>query len=171
MVQTATFEQELKSYKTNQLAATHVIQIVNNLWVNSGVELVLFRNQLIDKRGSLILRLHQQTESLTTDPVQIEESLAIAFCIQDMELPPARIDIGTLALQARGKDENEPLLEFVRKRLASVIHHPNSKPKDVVLYGFGRIGRLLAREIISNSAGTDHLRLRAVVTRDIVNYE
>jgi glyceraldehyde 3-phosphate dehydrogenase len=33
------------------------------------------------------------------------------------------------------------------------------------LYGFGRIGRLLARELMSKT-GKGELRLRAIVTRD-----
>ena len=40
---------------------------------------------------------------------------------------------------------------------------PNLVPKDVVLYGFGRIGRLAARELIKNTAKGQQLRLRAIV--------
>ena len=35
-----------------------------------------------------------------------------------------------------------------------------------MLYGFGRIGRLLAREIMSKIGKGQQLRLRAIVTRD-----
>jgi glyceraldehyde 3-phosphate dehydrogenase len=38
-------------------------------------------------------------------------------------------------------------------------------PKDVILYGFGRIGRLAARELISQAGKGEQLRLRAIVTR------
>ncbi len=38
-------------------------------------------------------------------------------------------------------------------------------PKDVVLYGFGRIGRLAARELIGQAGKGEQLRLRAIVTR------
>ena len=40
------------------------------------------------------------------------------------------------------------------------------QPKDVVLYGFGRIGRIAARELISQAGKGQQLRLRAIVTRD-----
>lgn len=169
MGQMATFEQEIKSYKSKQLAAANLIEIISNLWINHGIELVLFRNQLIDRRGSLVLRLHQQTKTLMSSEIPIEETLAIAQCIQDMTLPLARIDIGTLALQARNKEPNDSLLFFVQKRLAPIIHHPSFSPKDVVLYGFGRIGRLLTREIINHTVGGSLLRLRAIVTRDRIN--
>ncbi len=45
-------------------------------------------------------------------------------------------------------------------------HLKDIKPKDVVLYGFGRIGRLLAREMMSKIGKGQQLRLRAIVTRD-----
>lgn len=43
------------------------------------------------------------------------------------------------------------------------------QPRDIVLYGFGRIGRLLARELISKVGGGKQLRLRAIVTRDSID--
>jgi len=40
-----------------------------------------------------------------------------------------------------------------------------SGPRDVVLYGFGRIGRLAARELIKQAGKGQQLRLKAIVTR------
>ena len=37
--------------------------------------------------------------------------------------------------------------------------------KDVVLFGFGRIGRLVARELIAQEGSGQQLRLRAIVAR------
>ena len=42
---------------------------------------------------------------------------------------------------------------------------PIPEPQDVVLYGFGRIGRLLARLLIEKTGSGDMLRLRAIVVR------
>ena len=39
-------------------------------------------------------------------------------------------------------------------------------PRDVVLYGFGRIGRLVMRELIAQAGKGEQLRLRAIVTRN-----
>src|SRR5690606_16931494 len=38
------------------------------------------------------------------------------------------------------------------------------RPKDVILYGFGRIGRIAARELIKQAGKEQQLRLRAIVT-------
>ena len=57
---------------------------------------------------------------------------------------------------------------FVTDKLSSFLNGDANdlRPKDVVLYGFGRIGRLVARELIIQDGAGDQLRLRAIVTRN-----
>ena len=58
--------------------------------------------------------------------------------------------------------------DFVRDELAGVATGKGSirpSPQDVVLYGFGRIGRLVARILAGKTGGGDNLRLRAIVVR------
>ncbi|WP_395059593.1 glyceraldehyde-3-phosphate dehydrogenase, partial [Flavobacterium sp.] len=55
---------------------------------------------------------------------------------------------------------------FVIDKLKDAKNTEDIHPKDVVLYGFGRIGRLLARELMSKMGKGNQLRLRAIVTRD-----
>ena len=63
----------------------------------------------------------------------------------------------------------EDKVAYVKNKLkgATVVKH--IKPKDVVLYGFGRIGRLLARELMTKMGKGSQLRLRAIVTRGEIN--
>jgi len=167
MVQSSTFENQIKSYKVKQNACVKLIQVVSDLWFNQSIELVLFRNQLIDRRVSFILNLHQKTKELAEKEISIEETLQIAEIIQTLELTPSRIDIGKLALEVRKQNvQLEDLEAFLSKELAPAHQHQTFEPRDVVLYGFGRIGRLLARELISKAAAGRQLRLRAIVTRD-----
>jgi glyceraldehyde 3-phosphate dehydrogenase len=54
----------------------------------------------------------------------------------------------------------------VKKLLKSLASSSGARTgTDVVLYGFGRIGRLLARILIEKTGGGDGLRLRAIVVR------
>ena len=60
------------------------------------------------------------------------------------------------------------LEDFLRAELAEVVGKRGGDDRtstDVVLYGFGRIGRLLARILIEKAGGGDGLRLRAIVVR------
>ena len=54
--------------------------------------------------------------------------------------------------------------EICLNKLEGARYGNGFKPKDVVLYGFGRIGRLLARELMSEPVKGVQMRLRAIVT-------
>lgn len=167
MVQKHTFELDIKSYQHKQSAAVKLIQVVNSLWFSNSIELIFFRKQLFDRPVSTVLNLHQQSSSLATPAISIFETLRVAEAMQHLNQPPSRIDIGTLALKARAQHiEEDQLLYFIKKELMPAQDHKIFEPRDVILYGFGRIGRLLARELISKAGAGRQLRLRAIVTRD-----
>src|SRR5690606_17526825 len=170
MVQQSTFEAEIKSYKHRQNAAVKLIKIVSDLWFNHTIELIFFRNQLVDRRVSKILNLHEESKALSETPISIFATLQVAEKIQNLKLAPSRIDIGKLALKIREQDiDDDQLLYFIKKELISAKEHKSFEPRDVVLYGFGRIGRLLARELITKAGAGHQLRLRAIVTRDQID--
>lgn len=170
MAENQNFEQELKNYTEKQIAALEFIQIANQLWFDRNVELVLFRNQLVDRRVSIVLNLHQKSKAVAKESISIFESLKIAKTINDLKLNPARIDIGKLALKIRENNiSDENITSFIDKELEKAKEHNSFTPKDVVLYGFGRIGRLLARELIYKAGAGKQLRLRAIVTRDQID--
>ena len=103
-------------------------------------------------------------------PIDVEATTALLEAMLTLDLCPARMDIGRLAsewLESGGQAGSE--IAFLEKQLAGFIGPENytpTQPKDVVLYGFGRIGRLLARELIMQDGRGEQLRLRAIVTRD-----
>lgn len=170
MIHDQTFESEIKSYQHKQSATVKLIQIVNSLWFGNSIELIFFRKQLFDRPVNTVLHLHQQSHELAEPALSVFETLRVAQAMQHLNLSPSRIDIGTLALEVRNQNiEEDQLLYFIKKELMSAQDHKNFEPRDVVLYGFGRIGRLLARELISKAGAGRQLRLRAIVTRDTVD--
>ena len=170
MVLTTSFEQEIKRYQQQQNAAYHLAEVVSDLWINQSVELVLFRNRLLHQRPNSLLQLFKKTSELTNMTLCFSKLLDVAKVIQGMELPPSRIDIGTLALDFSNQQNASDTIDvFIRKRLAPVIRHEAFEPRDVILYGFGRIGRLLARELINTTGDGQQLRLRAIVVRENVD--
>ncbi|MFA4980470.1 MAG: glyceraldehyde 3-phosphate dehydrogenase NAD-binding domain-containing protein, partial [Sphingobacterium sp.] len=161
------FDLEIKSYREQQNAAVSLIQIVSNLWYNHAIELVFFRNQLIDVKSSSILNLIKESVLLTDEPFNIFDTLHTAQVLEKLTLSPARIDIGKLTLQGKKQTiDNNDLPSFITNELKDINQQAELKPRDVVLYGFGRIGRLLARELMHKAGAGQQLRLRAIVTRD-----
>jgi glyceraldehyde 3-phosphate dehydrogenase len=163
----ASFESELKSWLGQEKSALEFIGIVGNLWYDKSIELVLFRNQLIDRSASEIMNLHQYAKDIVKKTISIDDTLALAKELQKLELVPSRIDMGKLAAEWN-QEKDKTASVFLHSKLGEFIGKEKFAltPKDVVLYGFGRIGRLAARELISQAGKGEQLRLRAIVTRD-----
>ena len=167
---TTSYNEMVQHRIAHEKLATRSIKAINDLWYDKGIEMVLFRNQLIDKRASEILSLHNYANKMVGKPIEIEATTAILEGMLTLDLCPARMDIGKLASEwvESGRNQGEEI-DFLKETLSDFIgpeNHTRIEPKDVVLYGFGRIGRLLARELIAQDGRGEQLRLRAIVTRD-----
>lgn len=167
MNQTTLYEKEIAYQADRRKAGVEFIKIISDLWFDKSIELVLFRNQLIDKNVSEIINLHEYAVAFVGKPINVFDSVEIANAIVDLDLPPSRIDIGKLTYEYHLEDNKyNDAKAFVIDKLKKAKSFQEIKPKDVVLYGFGRIGRLLAREMMSKIGKGQQLRLRAIVTRD-----
>ena len=164
------YSQKLDAFIAEKKEATHLINSVGNLLYKKGVELVLFRRHLIDKNVSDILRLHQYATNFVKKPINIFDSAKLAQILTSMDLAPAKIDIGKLTYeylveQGQYKDQ----LDFLNAKIGFIKNSKDTiqNSKDVVLYGFGRIGRLCARELIKQAGKGQQLRLKGVILRKI----
>lgn len=167
MDNSALYEKELAFQADRRRAGVELIKIISDLWYDKSIELVLFRNQLIDRNVSDIINLHEYAVEFVQKPINVFDSVEIARAIQALDLPPSRIDIGKLTYEYHLEDNKyNDATAFVIDKLKHAKDTSEIKPKDVVLYGFGRIGRLLAREMMSKIGKGQQLRLRAIVTRD-----
>ena len=159
MIKPTDYESQVILQAVTRKKATEFITIISDLWYNKSIELVMFRNPLIDKRASEILNLINYVKEFVAKPISITDALDIARVIQQLDLPSSKLDIGKLAyecyLDANGcKDK----VAFVKNQLVNATKTKEIKPKDVVLYGFGRIGRLLARQLMSKMGKGSQLR-------------
>jgi len=162
------YQTEFTEWIAKEKKAIELVNIVGKLWFDRSIELVLFRKPLFDVGGSEVLAHHQYAKQITAKEISIYETVAIAEAIEKNNLAPSRIDIGRLASEWLDEYKNFASVEdFVVNKLAQFIGKDkiNLQPKDVVLYGFGRIGRIAARELILQAGKGEQLRLRAIVTR------
>jgi glyceraldehyde 3-phosphate dehydrogenase len=163
------YESELNDWIKQEKAAIELISIIGNLWFEKSIELILFHNELTDRSSSELLNLHLYAKNVVKQPISILDTLLIAREIQKLDLSPSRIDIGKLAsewISEKSKYTNDSA-KFTTDKLKTFIGKDKLvlKPKDVVLYGFGRIGRIAARELTAQAGKGEQLRLRAIVTR------
>lgn len=161
------YEKELNSHVQKERAAVKLSSHVGELLYDKGIELVLFRNHLTDITISEILNLHEYAKNVVKRPIDIETTSKLAELLLNMDLAPAKIDLGKLASEWLAEKANFANEEaFLTAKLTGFTSTSGSfEPRDVVLYGFGRIGRLAARELIKQAGKGQQLRLRAIVTR------
>ena len=163
----ALYEKELSFQSNRRRAGVEFIKIISDLWYDKSIELVLFKNQLIDRNVSDIINLLEYAGAFVEKPISIFDTVEIARALISMDLPPSKLDIGKLTYEFHlENNKHNNALAFVIDKLKDAKDFENFQPKDVVLYGFGRIGRLLARELMSKTGKGNQLRLRAIVTRD-----
>lgn len=162
------YEQELENWIDRKRAAVKLINSISTLLYDKSIELVLFRNVIVDQSVSEILRLHKYAKDVVNKPINVYDSAELAQIISEMDVVPSKIDIGKLAYEWQEvQDQYADKHAFLADKLAAFTQQEANTvvPKDVVLYGFGRIGRLAARELIRNTGKGQQLRLRAIVTR------
>ena len=167
MSNTTVYEKEIAFQADRRRAGVELIKIISDLWYDKSIEMVLFRNQLIDRNVSDIINLHEYAGEFVEKPISVFDSVEIARAILSLDLPPSKLDIGKLTYEFHLENNKyNDAKSFVIDKLKDAKNTEDIRPKDVVLYGFGRIGRLLARELMSKMGKGNQLRLRAIVTRD-----
>lgn len=170
IVLSAQVDAALDHWRQEEKQALELLRIVGELRFDRSIELVFFRRDIYDTRPSRVLNYHRFAENYSHAPLQIEDSLAMAKAIKEQEaLAPARIDLGILTMEWRSARQESGIEAgaFIGDQLGSLlgVDPLNNGARDVVLYGFGRIGRLVARRIISSTGRGEQLRLKAIVIR------
>ncbi|MDZ7740319.1 MAG: glyceraldehyde-3-phosphate dehydrogenase [Bacteroidota bacterium] len=161
------YEASLNQYFTEEKIANEFISLMTKLFYDKFIEMTLFRSQLIDRSASVVLYKHSYAERIVGRKLKILDSLDLANAIMECNVGPAKIDIGRLNKEWFAEKENyRNAKDFVEDKLSEIIDKKPSfqKPVDVVIFGFGRIGRLVARELIIQGNGSQ-LRVRAIVAR------
>ncbi len=162
------YELELKSHLERERAAVKLQSKVGELLYEKGIELVLFRNHLTDVTISEILNLHEYAKKVVNKPIDVFTTSELAAEISTMDIVPSKLDIGKLASEwLLNHASYSSKKEFLNTKLNGFSSAKSEivEPRDVILYGFGRIGRLAARELIKQAGKGQQLRLRAIVTR------
>lgn len=163
------FEQELQSsFQERQEFAERMLPIVGSMYRNHAVEVTVYGRTLLNASTIDIIKAHRTVRLFEGVKLRLRESWPILEAISKMQLPPCEIDIGKLAFDFHfGAAKNQADLNaYLQTALAPVIDKTDDQsPRDVVLYGFGRIGRLVARLLIERQGKNNKLRLRAIVVR------
>ena len=98
------YEKELSLQADRRKAGVEFIKIINDLWYDKSIDLIFFRNQLIDTTVSDIMNLHVYAIEFVQKPINVFDTVEIARAILNLDLPPSRIDIGKLTYEYHLED-------------------------------------------------------------------
>ena len=148
--------------------AESLIPIIGRLYRTNGIVTKVFGRFLANVSPIELLKIHKSVRHVTGQELSIHDTAAILEGLDEVGPPGIlRLDVGKLAVKFRESGEKD-VVAFLRKALADVEPHrlpARERPQDVVLYGFGRIGRLVARILIDKLSQGRGLRLAAIVVR------
>lgn len=157
----------MKDWTEREDIATEMVPVITKLYKQKGVVIRLFGQSLVRKNPIQVMKIHRFARLIIDKELSVRETKPFLDVVANMDLAPATIDIGKLYAKYEKTDKKQSLADFVLKELAEInVGQVEPRPeKDVVLYGFGRIGRLVARILVNRSRVGTGLRLRAVVIR------
>ncbi len=157
-------------WKEREALAEAMIPLVGKLYRVNNVKTYIYGKSLVNQSVLEIMQAHRFVRQVEQNELSEFETYPVVKALAELDLGTAHIDAGRIAVgyEEEGKAKGQTVEDYVRSQVDGLIgasHEPARAPRDVILYGFGRIGRLMARLLIEKAGGGENLRLRAVVVR------
>jgi len=166
-------EDHFGRWKNREEIAEAMIPMIGRLYREKNVTTTVYSRSLVNNSVIQILKTHRfvkqiEDSELFESGLSVVDSFPILQEVTKLDLGPCRLDIGKLAVEYKKDSRGLSVEDYVREELGEAVNDKVDLPgqTDVVLYGFGRIGRLLARLLIEKTGSGDGLRLKAVVVRE-----
>ncbi|MFT6599696.1 MAG: glyceraldehyde 3-phosphate dehydrogenase [Alloalcanivorax sp.] len=166
-------EDHFGRWKNREEIAEAMIPMIGRLYREKNVTTTVYSRSLVNNSVIQILKTHRfvkqiEDSELFESGLSVVDSFPILQEVTKLDLGPCRLDIGKLAVEYKKDSRGLSVEDYVREELGEAVNNKVDLPgeTDVVLYGFGRIGRLLARLLIEKTGSGDGLRLKAVVVRE-----
>ena len=157
----------LENWIERQALTEAMIPLIGK-WHRSNVRILLYGNPLMNLSVIEIMQLHRRVREVENNELSEYETSMVLASINKLDVGPSQIDIGILAAGYMFDDKGIGIDEFIQDQIKDVIgkHDPIlNQSQDLVLFGFGRIGRLITRLLLEDSGAGETFKLKAVVTR------
>lgn len=159
-------EDHFGRWKNREAITENLLPIIGKLYRERNIIVQVYTRSLVNRSVIQILKLHRRVRMIA-DELSIVDTAPFIEALNNMtDIGSCQLDVGKIAIAYKNSDKSLSPADFLRQQAQAAIGLVcNEKPTDVVLYGFGRIGRMLARLIIEQTGSGQGLRLRAIVVR------
>ena len=162
-------------WKWREGLAELMVPIIGSLY-RDGINIMIYGKSLVNESPVAIMRAHRFARQSDNNELSELETYPILEYIRTLQLMDCEIDVGEIAVRCPFfkdiKDDNSKIKEYIDAELKSVINKNSNRPKEptnIVLYGFGRIGRLAARIMTQTTGPGNYFRLKGIVIRKAID--
>lgn len=157
-----------KDWKDREALAEGMIPLIGKLYRQHNISTYMYGTSMVNKSVTDLMQAHRFVRQVEHNEISEFDTYPMLEAIANLQLGPAHIDLGKMVVSFQENAQHQTIEAFIEHELSEIIGSdikPLPQPQDVVLYGFGRIGRLVARILVDKAGGGDVLRLRAIVIR------
>jgi glyceraldehyde 3-phosphate dehydrogenase len=157
-----------QEWKVQEACAERMLPVIGRLYRENNVVPTVYGRPLVHCSVMDILKAHRFARLIIDTDLSVTETWPLLEAMSKLDLAPARVDLGKLIVKYQSMGSSVTVDDFLRRELAAVNTGRGAlrpEPQDIVLYGFGRIGRLLARILVEKAGSGEKLRIRAAVVR------
>ena len=160
-------------WKQREALVQEMIPVIGRLFSQRNVGIFIYGRPLHNRSVTFIMKSHRFVRQVERNEMSEFETHLTLMAMAKLDLWHAQIDLGKLTVRYMEhldsqRDAALPVDDFVRSEMGyldGLKKKPIEKSQDVVLYGFGRIGRLMARLLVERTSTGEVMRLRAIVVR------
>ncbi len=163
-----TYEETLSEWNDREAVAEAAIPLIGALHRDKGVTVLLHSRSLVNKDAVRIIKTHRFARRVSGDELSVRDTFPFLEAVSLLDIGSVKIDLARLYAAYDADERGLSVPDFVADALSDITgtNKPaGAEPRDVVLYGFGRIGRLVTRLLVEKAGAGNGLRLRAVVVR------
>ena len=164
-------EDSFGDWKWREALAESMVPLIGSLY-RSGINIMIYGKSLVNESPVSIMKAHRFARQSDNNELSELETYPIIKAISSLKIKDCEIDVGELAVKCpffdEIKNDSPNLSDFINEELISVINKDSDRPKNpshIVLYGFGRIGRLVARMMTQSTGPGNYFRLKGIVIR------
>ena len=164
-------EDSFGDWKWREGLAELMVPIIGSLYRN-GINILIYGKSLVNESPVAIMKAHRFARQSDNNELSELETYPILKYIETLDLADCEIDVGEIAVKCPFfediKNDDTRIGKFIDAELESVINKKSNRPSEpanIVLYGFGRIGRLVARMMTQTTGPGNYFKLRAIVIR------
>lgn len=166
-------EDYFSDWKQREALVQEMIPVVGRLFSQRDIGIFIYGRPLHNRSVTFIMKTHSFVRGIERNEMSEFETHPVLMALAKLDIWHTHIDLGKLTVrfmehQQEAGAKSWSVDDFVRDQLAYLVgvrDVPIKKPQDIVLYGFGRIGRLMARLLVERTSTGQVIRLKAIVVR------